>query len=68
MGRCAHHPDRESPYTCLKHGVSLCEECLDCRDPRIYCKYRTACPIWFLTRRKKGLDSEGRPDAQPPAP
>ena len=37
---------------CSKHGVYLCEECLECRDPDIYCKFRSACPIWYEHKRK----------------
>ncbi len=58
MGKCIHHPDRETSFQCMKHGIHLCEECVKCRDPNIYCKFRTSCPIWFLSKRKKGLDGE----------
>ena len=54
MGKCTNHPDRETSYMCMKHGVFMCEECLRCRDPEIYCKHRSACPIWFL--QKKGTE------------
>jgi len=53
MGECACHPEVDTPYRCQKHGIYLCQECLECRDPEIYCKFRTACPIWFLN--KKGV-------------
>jgi hypothetical protein len=53
MGCCIHHPARETSYVCLKHNVYLCEECLKCKDPEIYCKYRTACPIQFLEKENK---------------
>jgi len=31
---------------------------MQCRDPDIYCKFRTSCPIWFLTKRKGNLDGD----------
>jgi hypothetical protein len=31
----------------MKHDIAMCEECATCRDPELYCKHRTACPIWF---------------------
>ena len=34
----------------------MCADCLDCRDPDIYCKFRESCTIWFLT--KKNFDDE----------
>ncbi|NOX34578.1 MAG: hypothetical protein GXP56_12750 [Deltaproteobacteria bacterium] len=55
MGKCINHPDRETSYNCMKHNVYLCRECLECRDPDIYCKFRPSCPIYFIT--KKGFDS-----------
>lgn len=36
----------------------MCDECLECRDPDIYCKFRSSCPVWFMTKKKKGLDKE----------
>ncbi len=55
MGRCKNHPDVETSYQCMKHQYFLCEECLECPDPDIYCKFRSSCPIDFLTR--KGFDA-----------
>ena len=52
MGKCVNHPDRETSYMCSKHGIYLCEECLECRDPNIYCKFRSACPVWYEHKRK----------------
>jgi hypothetical protein len=36
----------------------MCEECLGCRDPQIYCKNRSACPIWFIEKRRKRVQKE----------
>jgi hypothetical protein len=58
MGTCACHPEVESRFMCMKHEVFLCEACLKCRDPEIYCKFRTACPIWFMEKKLKGLDDK----------
>ena len=56
MGKCINHPETETPYKCMKHNIYQCDLCLTCRDPDLYCKYRTSCPIHFLS--KKGFDSE----------
>ena len=56
MDRCVNHPDRETRYECSKHQIYMCADCLDCRDPDIYCKFRESCTIWFLT--KKNFDDE----------
>jgi len=53
MGICVNHPHRETSYMCSKHGIYQCKECLECRDPSIYCKFRSACPIWYEHKRKE---------------
>jgi len=58
MEHCINHPDRETSYRCLKHEISMCKECLRCRDPELYCKFRSACAIHFMTKRKKNLEEE----------
>lgn len=63
MGKCIHHPDRDTPYICMKHQIYLCEQCLQCKDPKIYCKHRSSCPIWFMDKRQHGLDNDRRPAA-----
>ncbi|MGD9213274.1 MAG: ASKHA domain-containing protein [Desulfobacteraceae bacterium] len=55
MGKCTCHPELETPYICMKHQIYLCEECLECRDPDIYCKFRPSCSIWFMSRQKARL-------------
>lgn len=58
MKPCVNHPDKETGYACMKHDIYMCEKCLVCRDPEIYCKFRSSCPIHFITKRKGDLDSE----------
>jgi hypothetical protein len=53
MGKCINHPDRETNYLCMKHNVYLCDECLTCQDPELYCKFRSSCPIWFIYKERK---------------
>lgn len=43
---------------CLKHEVYLCDECLACRDPKIYCKHRSACLIWYMQKHSGGADDK----------
>jgi hypothetical protein len=56
LDRCVNHPDRETGYVCQKHQIYMCQDCINCRDPEIYCKFRESCAIWFLT--KKNFDDE----------
>jgi hypothetical protein len=58
MRRCINHPDRETSILCMKHDLAMCEECATCRDPELYCKHRTACPIWF--EHKERIKEERR--------
>jgi hypothetical protein len=58
LGFCVNHPERETSFGCMKHNIYMCQECLDCRDPEIYCKFRSSCPIHFLTKRKGNLDGD----------
>jgi uncharacterized 2Fe-2S/4Fe-4S cluster protein (DUF4445 family) len=58
MGKCTCHPEKDTHFQCLKHGVWLCDECLKCRDPELYCKHRSACPIWFIEKRQRRLQKE----------
>jgi hypothetical protein len=68
MGTCINHPERETSYICMKHNVYLCDECLQCRDPELYCKFRESCPIWFMTKKKAGLDADLAPDGAKDTP
>lgn len=40
-------------YQCQKHLTEVCEECLGCKDPTIYCKFRPSCVIHFLEKERK---------------
>lgn len=60
MGKCVNHPDRETSYICMKYQIYLCEDCLRCKDPKIFCKYRPSCPIWFMDKRQEGWDAEDK--------
>ncbi len=53
MGQCVCHPEIDSRFLCMKHNLYLCEECLTCRDPQIYCKHRPSCTIWYTTKHKQ---------------
>ena len=50
MGKSINHPERGTRYECMKYNAFLCDECLKCRDPELYCKFRTSCPISFMEK------------------
>jgi hypothetical protein len=60
MGRCRNHPNKETSCVCTKYTIYMCEECLKCSDPDIYCKFRSACTIWFMDKKNIGLEEENR--------
>jgi uncharacterized 2Fe-2S/4Fe-4S cluster protein (DUF4445 family) len=58
MGKCINHPETETSYKCMKHNIYLCDKCLKCTDPELYCKYRSSCPIWFASKATGKLDDQ----------
>lgn len=51
MGTCKNHPDKVANYACSKHGYHLCAECVRCHDPKLYCKYRSSCIIYYTSEK-----------------
>lgn len=64
MGACINHPDRETRFICSKHQIYLCEDCLQCKDPDIFCKFRTSCPIWFIHKEQARQDKAGKAEEE----
>lgn len=58
MGTCKNHPDRQTNYICQKHNYYLCEECLACADPKLYCKFRSSCIIFFKTKKSDSIGTD----------
>ena len=67
--KCRIYPDREAIGVCQKHEAGFCQECCEClnidrccecMDPVLYCKFRTQCIIWEMSRdrRKREVDRE----------
>lgn len=52
---CINHLDKTAELVCMKYQTHFCEQCACCRDPKLFCTHRTACPIWFIAK-----DSENR--------
>lgn len=63
MGECRNHKYKETSYVCTKYTSYMCEECLKCSDPEIYCKFRSACAIWFMKKKDTRLDEENQNQA-----
>ncbi|MGM0424811.1 MAG: ASKHA domain-containing protein [Thermodesulfobacteriota bacterium] len=63
MGKCVNHPQTETPYKCQKHGIYMCQDCLHCKDPNIYCKFRSSCPIWFIHQERQNEERRSRQEA-----
>jgi hypothetical protein len=47
---CYKHPDRQSVNYCSKYARYVCDECMTCADPTLYCKFRTMCVIHELEK------------------
>ena len=52
MTCCDNSEDTGGLYTCEKHQITMCEDCLKCRDPELYCKFRPSCMIHFLEKER----------------
>lgn len=50
MGNCRNHQNVETGYLCSKYKYYVCEKCLTCADPEIYCKYRSSCIIHYAEK------------------
>ena len=56
--RCARHPKEAGKYYCSKYHRYLCEDCLCCQDAALYCKSRTQCVIWEVSRHERRENAE----------
>jgi uncharacterized 2Fe-2S/4Fe-4S cluster protein (DUF4445 family) len=54
---CYKHSDKTGKYYCSKYQRYLCDDCISCQDPSIYCKFRKMCFIWEVVKH-------GTPDMQ----
>ncbi len=52
---CCQRPASGTTYRCEKHRIDMCEACLKCRDPELYCKFRSACIIQFKEKGNQRL-------------
>ncbi|MBN2159197.1 MAG: hypothetical protein JW807_07365 [Spirochaetes bacterium] len=55
---CVRHPERTGKYFCSKYNEFLCDECLSCRDPKGYCKFRTSCVIHEIQKHGPSINKE----------
>jgi hypothetical protein len=51
---CRNAEEERQTYRCEKHGMDMCAACLRCKDPELYCKFRSACMIHFLEKERAG--------------
>lgn len=57
---CRNHPERPGTVYCQKYDRFYCDECIQCREPMQYCKFRTACLIWEFEKHGLPDDREER--------
>jgi len=50
---CNESDDSQPHYRCQKHQITMCDACLKCRDPDLYCKFRESCVIHFLEKEQQ---------------
>lgn len=61
MNRSDACKDEETMYECLKHRIRMCASEAACKDPELYCKFRSACMIHFMEKEhaRHNSDSDG---------
>ncbi|RJP57262.1 MAG: hypothetical protein C4549_05425 [Deltaproteobacteria bacterium] len=57
---CTNHPDTRAISVCQKFGIGQCEECIACKDPNLYCKFRDHCIAWELLKENNIVQGERR--------
>jgi len=59
MSDCCQNAGADEPtYRCEKHRIEMCDTCLRCKDPDLYCKFRSACMIFFLEKERAGSNCD----------
>jgi hypothetical protein len=53
MACCEQFKDGQQHYRCEKHEIEMCDACLRCKDPELYCKFRPSCMIHFMEKERK---------------
>lgn len=53
MTCCAYFKKGQLQYRCEKHQIYMCDACLKCKDPKLYCKFRPSCMIQFIEKERK---------------
>ena len=68
---CKNHPDKRAMAVCEKFGVGFCDTCCEqeeidddhpycyCSSPKVHCKFRPQCIIYFKARKKSRERKEG---------
>jgi hypothetical protein len=50
----SHHEDEnQTTFICSKYGQRMPEASAACKDPKLYCKFRTSCLIHFMEKQRR---------------
>jgi hypothetical protein len=52
MACCKDYIEGQQLYKCEKHRIDMCDACLKCKDPDLYCKFRSSCMIQFMEKER----------------
>lgn len=56
--QCYRHPDREAVGFCQRQNRHLCEECQKCQVPKLHCKFRDGCIVYFIWKEAEKEKAE----------
>ena len=61
MSDCNCHDAAAGKPTCRceTHRIEMCDDCLHCKDPDLYCKFRSACMIHFIEKERRSKQNKG---------
>ena len=60
MSCCEQDNSNRPHYKCEKHQIMMCDACLRCKDPELYCKFRPSCMIHFIEKERRNGTREAR--------
>ena len=53
MACCNDYEEGRQTFQCRKYEAAMCLACLRCKDPELYCKFRSACLIHFMEKEQR---------------
>jgi hypothetical protein len=66
MSCCPNDAGSGARFDCQKHRIQMAAAGARCKDPELYCKFRSACLIHFLERERNRQGKKENSTGMPP--